>query len=131
MADISDDIVALAYLLKQVLLADADAPILLALGQSAVRTASDLLLLEVSQDIQTASDLMSPELSQDKPLKYNRPAEGSDKAKKNVPLLPAEMCQIRGLKDYIRYHMSNVADKYYGSLEDGKSSPQKTLLVFM
>ena len=38
MADISDDKAALAYLLKQVLLADADAPIALALKQAGVQT---------------------------------------------------------------------------------------------
>ena len=45
------------------------------------------------------------------PLKYDHPAEGADKASKNVPLLPAEMCHIKGLKDYFRYHMTNVANK--------------------
>ena len=61
---------------------------------------------------------MSHEVSQDMPLKYDRPTEGLDKAKKNVPVLPAEMCQIKGLKDYIHYHMTNVANKYYESRED-------------
>ena len=84
MADISDDKAALAYLLKQVLLADADAPIALALKQAGVQTASGLMSLEVLQDM---------------PLTYDHPAGGLDKAKKNIPLLPAEMCQIRGLKE--------------------------------
>ena len=96
MAAISDR-EALAYLLEQVLQADADAPVTLALERAGVRTASDLMSLEVSQDM---------------PLKYDHPAEGSEKARKNVPLLLAEMCQIKGLKDYIRYHMTNVANKY-------------------
>ena len=99
MAAISDR-EALAYLLEQ---ADADAPVMLALERAGVRTASDLMSLEVSQDM---------------PLKYDRPAEGSGKARNNVPLLLAEMCQIKGLKDYIRYHMTNVANKYYESRED-------------
>ena len=68
--------------------------------------------------VQTASDLMSLEVSQDMPLKYDHPAEGSEKANKNVPSLPADMCQIKGLKDYICYHMMNVANKYYESHED-------------
>ena len=78
-----------------------------------------------------ASDLMSLEVSQDMPLKYDCPAEGMDKAKKNVPLFPAEMCQIIGLKDYICYHMTNVANKYYESLEDWENSPRKIPFVFM
>ena len=77
MANISDDKAALAYLLKQVLLADADALIALALEQAGVQTASGLVSLEVSQDM---------------PLTYDHPAEGSDKTKTNIPLLPAEMC---------------------------------------
>ena len=79
MADILDDKAALSYLLKQVLLADADAdaPIALTLKQAGVQTASGLMSLEVSQDM---------------PLTYDHPAEGSDKSKKNIPLLPAEMC---------------------------------------
>ena len=92
-----------SYLLEQVLLANANAPVTLALERAGVQTASDLMSLEVSQDM---------------PLKYDHPAEGADKAKKNVPLLPAEICQIKGLKDYIRYHMTNVANKYYESCEE-------------
>ena len=65
---------------------------------------------------------MSLEVSQDVPLKYDRPAEVLDKAKKNVPLLLVEMCQIKGLKDYIHYHMTNVANKYYESREDWDNS---------
>ena len=61
MAAISDR-EALAYLLEQVLQADADAPVTLALERAGVQTASDLMSLEVSQDM---------------PLKYDRPAEGS------------------------------------------------------
>ena len=76
-------------------MADADAPVALAHEWARVQTASDLMLLDVWQDM---------------PLKYDHPAEGSDKAKKNVPLLPAELCQIKGLKDYIRYHMMNAAN---------------------
>ena len=49
MAAISDR-EALAYLLEQVLQADADAPVMLALERAGVRTASDLMSLEVSQD---------------------------------------------------------------------------------
>ena len=114
MAAISDR-EALAYLLEQVLQADADAPVTLALERAGVRTASDLMSLEVSQDT---------------PLKYDRPAEGADKARKNVPLLPAEMCQIKGLKDYIRYHMTNVANKYYESREDWEKLTAKGFVRF-
>ena len=64
------------------------------------------------------------------PLKYNRPAEGSEKARKNVPLLPAEMCQIKGLKDYIHYHMTNVANKYYESREDWEKLTAKGFIRF-
>ena len=76
MAAISDR-EALAYLFEQVLQADADVPVMLTLERAGVRTASDLMSLEVSQDT---------------PLKYDCPAEGVSKARKNVPLLPAEMC---------------------------------------
>ena len=64
------------------------------------------------------------------PLEYNCPAVGSDKAKKNVPLLPAEMSQIMGLKDYICYHMTNVTNKYYGSLEDWEKLTTKNFNRF-
>ena len=114
MAAISDR-EALAYLLEQVLQADADAPVTLALERAGVRTASDLMSLEVSQDM---------------PLKYDRPAEGSEKARKNVPLLPAEMFQIKGLKDYISYHMTNVANKYYESCEDWEKLTTKGFIRF-
>ena len=73
---------------------------------------------------------MSLEVSQDMPLKYDRPAEGSEKARKNVPLLLAEMCQIKGLKDYIRYHMTNVANKYYESREDWEQLTAKGFVHF-
>ena len=72
MAAISDR-EALAYLLEQVLQADADAPVTLALERAGVRTASDLMSLEVSQDT---------------PLKYDHPAEGADKARKKRPITP-------------------------------------------
>ena len=114
MAAISDR-EALAYLLEQVLQADADAPVTLTLKRAGVRTASDLMSLEVSQDT---------------PLKYDRPTEGADKARKNVPLLPAEMCQIKGLKDYIRYHMTNVTNKYYESREDWEKLTAKGFIRF-
>ena len=114
MAAISDK-EALAYLLEQVLQADVDALVMLALEQAGVRTALDLMPLEVSQDM---------------PLKYDRPAEGSEKARKNVPLLPAEICQIKGLKNYIRYHMMNVANKYYESHEDWEKLTAKGLVHF-
>ena len=64
------------------------------------------------------------------PLKHDHPAEGSEKARKNVPLLPAEMCQIKGLKDYIRYHMTNVANKYYESREDWEKLTAKGIIRF-
>ena len=114
MATISDK-EAFAYLLEQVLQADADAPVMLVLKRAGVRTASDLMSLEVSQDM---------------PLKYNRPSEGSEKARKNVPLLPVEMCQIKGLKDYICYHMTNVANKYYESHKDWEKLTAKGFIRF-
>ena len=80
--------------------------------------------------VQTASDLMSLEVSQDVPLKYDRPAEGSEKARKNILLLPAEMCLIKGLKDYIHYHMMNVANKYYESHEDWEQLTAKGFVHF-
>ena len=66
----------------------------------------------------------------DWPLKSDQPAEGLDKAKKNVPLLRAEMCQIKGLKDYICYHMTNVANKYYESHEDWEQLTAKGFVHF-
>ena len=115
MADISDK-AALAYLLEQVLLVDADMLVMLALERAGVQTASDLMSLEVSQDM---------------PLKYDRPAEESEKAEKNFPLLPAEMCQIKGLKDCIHYHMTNVAKTSTTSpMKTGKNSPPKVAFAF-
>ena len=61
--------------------------------------------------VQTASDFMSLEVLQDMPLKYDRPTK-AQRRQKNFPLLPADMCQIKGLKDYIRYNMTNIANKY-------------------
>ena len=106
---------ALAYLLEQVLQADADAPVMLMLERAGVRTASDLMSLEVSQDM---------------PLKYDHYAEGSEKASKNVPLLLVEMCQIKGLKNYICYHMMKVANKYYESCEDWEQLTAKGFVHF-
>ena len=51
-------------------------------------------------------------------------------ARKNVPLLLAEMCQIKGLMDYIRYHMTNVANKYYESREDWEQLTAKGFVHF-
>ena len=62
MADIVDDKAALAHPLKQVLVVDADALILLMLEQAGVCTASDFMPLEASQ--------------------HMCPAVGSDKVKK-------------------------------------------------
>ena len=73
---------------------------------------------------------MSLEVSQDVPLKYDRPAEGLDKAKKNISLVPTEMCQIKGLKDNIHYHMTNVANKYYESHEDWEQLTAKGFICF-
>ena len=47
-----------------------------------------------------------------------------------VPLLPVEMCQIIGLKDYIHYHMTNIANKYYESLEDWEKFTAKNFVRF-
>ena len=71
MADILNK-AALAYLLEQVLLADADVLVTLTLEQAGVQTALDFMSLEVSPDM---------------PLKYDRPTEGSEKAKK-CPVTP-------------------------------------------
>ena len=73
---------------------------------------------------------MSLEVLQALPLKYDHPAEGTEKARKNVPLLPAKMCQIKGIKDYIRYHMMNVANKYYESREDWEKLTAKGFICF-
>ena len=60
---------ALAYLLEQVLQADADAPVTLALERARVRTALDLMSLEVSQDT---------------PLKYYKSREDWEKLMRKV-----------------------------------------------
>ena len=59
---------------------------------------------------------MSLEVSQDMPLKYDRPLKAQRRLGKMSRY--SEMCQIKGLKDYIHYHMMNVANKYYESRED-------------
>ena len=40
------------------------------------------------------------------------------------------MCQIKGLKDYIHYHMTNVANKYYESREDWEKLTAKGFVRF-
>ena len=102
MVDLVDDRKALTHVLEEVLVLDEDSPIVLALEKAGV---------------QRASDFVSLQLTPDTPLKYDRPAEGSDKVKKNVPLLVAETRQLMGLQEYIRYHAKNVSHKVYESID--------------
>ena len=80
--------------------------------------------------VQTASDLVSLQLAQDVPLKYDRVVEGSDKAKKNIPLLQAEMRKIMGIQEFIQYHSKNVSLKHYESLHDWKELMAKEFVFF-
>ena len=115
MVDLINDQKALTHLLNKVLVLDEDAPIVLALEKAGV---------------QRASDFVSLQLTPDTPLKYDRPAEGSNKAKKNVPLLVAEMRQIMGLQEYIRYYAKNVSHKVYESIDDWEKLTAKDFVLF-
>ena len=79
MVDVGVDEKALSHLLEKVLVADAHAPVTLALEKAGVRTASDLVSLKLDPYV---------------PLKYDRAVEGGNKVEKNIPLLQAEMRQI-------------------------------------
>ena len=70
MVDVGVDEKALTHLLGKVLVADVHAPVTLALEKAGVRTASDLVSLQLDPDV---------------PLKYDKPAEGGDKVKKKYP----------------------------------------------
>ena len=86
MVDVGVDEKALSHLLEKVLVADAHAPVTLALEKAGVRTASDLVSLKLDPNV---------------PLKYDRAVEGGNKVEKNIPLLQAEMRQIIGIQEYI------------------------------
>ena len=115
MVDLVDDRKVLTHLLDKVLVLDEDAPIVLALEKAGV---------------QRASDFVSLQLTPDTPLKYDHPAEGNDKAKKNVPLLVAETRQIMGLQEYIRYYAKNVSHKVYESIDDWEKLTAKDFVLF-
>ena len=115
MVDLVDDRKAPTHLLDKVLVLDEDAPIVLALEKAGV---------------QRASDFVSLQLTPDTPHKYDHPAEGSDKAKKNVPLLVAETRQLMGLQEYIRYHAKNVSHKVYESIDDWEKLTAKDFVLF-
>ena len=114
MVDLVDDRKALTHLLEEVLVLDEDSPIALTLEKAGV---------------QRASDFVSLQLTPDTPLKYDRPAEGSDKVKKNVPLLVAETRQLMGLQEYIRYHAENVSHKVYESINDWEKLTAKGFVL--
>ena len=115
MVDVGVDEKALTHLLEKVLVADAHAPVTLALEKAGVRTASDLVSLQLDPDV---------------PLKYDKPAEGGDKVKKNIPLLQAEMRKIMGIQEYIRYHSKNVSLKHYESLANWEELTAKNFIFF-
>ena len=115
MVDVGVDEKALTHLLEKVLVADAHTPVTLALEKAGVRTASDLVSLQLDPDM---------------PLKYDKPAEGGDKVKKNIPLLQAEMRKIMGIQEYIRYHSKNVSLKHYESLADWEELTAKNFIFF-
>ena len=115
MVDVGVDEKALTHLLEKVLVADAHAPVTLALEKAGVRTASDLVSLQLDPDV---------------PLKYDKPAEGGDKVKKNIPLLQAEMRQIIGIQEYIQYYSKNVSHKFFESLDDWEELTAKNFISF-
>ena len=115
MVDVGVDEKALTHLLENVLVADAHAPVTLALEKVGVRTASDLVFLKLDPDV---------------PLKYDKTAEGCDKVKKNIPLLQAEMRQIIGIQEYIQYYSKNVSHKFFESLDDWEELTAKNFISF-
>ena len=115
MVDVGVDEKALTHLLEKVLVADAHAPVTLALEKAGVRTASDLVSLQLDPDV---------------PLKYDKPAEGGDKVKKHIPLLQAEMRQIIGIQEYIQYYSKNVSHKFFESLDDWEELTAKNFISF-
>ena len=115
MVDVGVDEKALTHLLEKVLVADAHAPVTLALEKAGVRTASDLVSLKLDPDV---------------PLKYDKTAEGGDKVKKNIPLLQAEMRQIIGIQEYIQYYSKNFSHKFFESLDDWEELTAKNFISF-
>ena len=115
MVDVGVDEKALTHLLEKVLVADAHAPVTLALEKAGVRTASDLVSLKLDPGV---------------PLKYDKTAEGGDKVKKNIPLLQAEMRQIIGIQEYIQYYSKNVSHKFFESLDDWEELTAKNFISF-
>ena len=115
MVDLVDNQKALTHLLNKVLVLDEDAPIVLALEKASMQRASNFVWLQLTPDT---------------PLKYDRPAEGSDKDKKNVPLLVAETRQIMGLQEYICYYAKNVSHKVYESIDDWEKLTAKDFVLF-
>ena len=115
MVDVGVDEKALTHLVEKVLVADAHAPVTLALEKAGVRTASDLVSLQLDPNV---------------PLKYDKPAEGGDKVKKNIPLLQAEMRQIIGIQEYIQYYSKNVSHKFFESLDDWEELTAKNFISF-
>ena len=117
MVDVGVDEKALSHLLEKVLVADAHAPVTLALEKAGVRTASDLVSLKLDPYV---------------PLKYDRAVEGGNKVEKNIPLLQAEMRQIIGIQEYIhsQYYSKNVSHKFFKSLDDWEELTAKNFISF-
>ena len=115
MVDVGVDEKALTHLVEKVLVADAHAPVTLALEKAGVRTASDLVSLKLDPDV---------------PLKYDRAVEGGNKVEKNIPLLQAEMRQIIGIQEYIQYYSKNVSHKFFESLDDWEELTAKNFISF-
>ena len=115
MVDVGVDEKALSHLLEKVLVADAHAPVTLALEKAGVRTASDLVSLKLDPYV---------------PLKYDRSVEGGNKVEKNIPLLQAEMRQIIGIQEYIQYYSKNVSHKFFESLDDWEELTAKNFISF-
>ena len=115
MVDVGVDEKALTHLVEKVLVADAHAPVTLALEKAGVRTASDLVSLKLDPYV---------------PLKYDRAVEGGNKVEKNIPLLQAEMRQIIGIQEYIQYYSKNVSHKFFESLDDWEELTAKNFISF-
>ena len=115
MVDVGVDEKALTHLVEKVLVADAHAPVTLALEKAGVRTASDLVSLKLDPYV---------------PLKYDRAVEGGNKVEKNIPLLQAEMRQIIGIQEYIQYYSKNISHKFFESLDDWEELTAKNFISF-
>ncbi len=94
---------ALQHVLQNVVGAQPESPIGLALDKNGISGIADFLTLK---------------LNVKEPLKYDVPATDDKPAQPNKPLLLADMYKLVSVQDFIIYHRTNVLKRPYHTLED-------------